>query len=129
MYWKVELTTDYLVWDVGDLNIKYQMSGVVSSIMDENIRSWWLAWVVILNVKYEICGSKFFFRQIELSLAGQTVAYLQLPLKEVSADCSRSSPPVFFVLIKSEETNNFRSQSLQAQTLSSLPALSTFYRF
>jgi len=36
-------------------------------------------------------------RQIELALAGQTVAYLQLPLKE-------------------------------AQTLSSLPALSTFYR-
>ena len=25
-----ELTTDYLVWDVGDLNIKYQMSGVES---------------------------------------------------------------------------------------------------
>ena len=47
VYWKVELTTDYLVWDVGDLNIKYQMSGVVSSIMDENIRSWWLAWVVM----------------------------------------------------------------------------------
>ena len=90
MYWKVELTTDYLVWDVGDLNIKYQMSGVVSSIMDENIRSWWLAWVVILNVKYEICGSKF-FRQIELALARQTVAYLQLPLKVVSAGCKRSS--------------------------------------
>ena len=92
----MELTTDYLVWDVGDLNIKYQMSGVVSSIMDENIRSWWLAWVVmessnvVLKVKYEICGSKF-FRQIELALAGQTVAYLQLSLKVVSAGCKRSS--------------------------------------
>ena len=69
----------------------------MSSIIDENIRSWWLAWVVmessnvVLKVKYEICGSKFFFRQIELALAGQTVAYLQLPLKEVSAGCKRSS--------------------------------------
>ena len=41
---------------------------------------------VVLKVKYEICGSKF-FRQIELALAGQTVAYLQLPLKLVSAGC------------------------------------------
>ena len=71
----------------------------MSSIMDENIRSWWLWWVdilelessnVVLKVKYEIYESKF-FRQIELALAGQTVAYLQLPLKEVSAGCKRSS--------------------------------------
>ena len=87
---------------------------------------------VVLKVKYEICGSKF-FRHIELALAGQTVAYLQLPLKEVSAGCKRSSL-LFFCLNNQRkpiisEVKEDPIIAFQAQTLSSLPALSTFYRF
>ena len=114
--WIVELNTEYVYWRVdywlsglGCGWFEHQISNVwsgesyrevVSSIIDENIRSWWLWWVDILRVGIlECCFEcqvwnmwiKVFFRQIELALAGQTVAYLQLPLKEVSAGCKRSS--------------------------------------